>query len=218
MVREGHIGDILSTSIIASAGPPWGGIATSSSAYATDRTTGASMLTIPFGHTIDALSWILDDFERIGGTLATRRKSVQISDTGSTMEATAPDQIAVAGRLHGGAVASLHYRGGFSRGTNFLWEINGTKGDIVVTGGIGHLQFAQIKIQAASGEDKALSALPIPDSYRRVTTDPASLSDAVAHAYRNVFDDLRNGTTHVPDFDEAVRLHKLLDTIESQAA
>lgn len=217
LIRERHVGEVLSTSVISSAGSPWGGVATSGSVYATDRSTGASMLTIPFGHTIDALSWILGDFERIGSTLATRRKSVQLSDTGSTVEANAPDQVAVSGLLHGGAVASLHYRGGFSRGTNFLWEINGTKGDIVVTGGVGHLQFAQIKIQAASGDDKILSDLPVPDNYRQVTTDPTSLSDAVAHAYRNVLDDIRNGTKHVPDFDEAVRLHQLLDTIENRA-
>ena len=45
----------------------------------------------------------------------------------------AEDQILVIGQLESGAAASVHYRGGLSRGTNLLWEINGTEGDIQVT-------------------------------------------------------------------------------------
>jgi len=46
----------------------------------------------------------------------------------------------VIGTLKSGAAISIHYRGGMSKGTNFLWEINGTEGDIQVTGNIGHGQ------------------------------------------------------------------------------
>jgi predicted dehydrogenase len=52
---------------------------------------------------------------------------------------TAADQVAVRGVLESGAVASVHFRGGMSRATNFHWEINGTDGDLVLTGGSGHL-------------------------------------------------------------------------------
>ncbi|CAM5704493.1 hypothetical protein MAUB1S_03679 [Mycolicibacterium aubagnense] len=71
---------------------------------------------------------------------------------------TAEDQIAVTGRLESGAVASLHYRGGSSRGTNLLWEINGTEGDLVLTGDSGHLQFGQAELRGARGDRRASCA------------------------------------------------------------
>jgi predicted dehydrogenase len=214
MIAKGGIGDVLSTSVIGSGGPPWGGVATSGSVYATDRSTGATMLTIPFGHTIDGLSWVLGAFADYSATIATRRPDVALSDTGGTARATGPDQIAFNGVLDNGIVVSMHYRGGFSRGTNFLWEINGTKGDIVVSGGIGHLQFGLIKLQAATGEDKALGDLAVPNEYITAPVGPGGMSYTVAHAYRAVFDDIRQGTAVVPDFAEAVALHRLLDKID----
>lgn len=216
LVAQGAIGTVLSSTIVGSGGPPWGGSATSASVYATDKSTGAQMLTIPFGHTFDAMVWTLGDFERISATLAVRRKQVRLSDTGGTAEATSPDQIAISGVLKGGAVASMHYRGGLSKGTNFLWEINGTEGDLVATGGIGHLQFGQIKIQLASGGD-GLIDMPVPDDYLKVEGQPAHPSFAVAHAYRAVAEDIRSGNKTVPDFADALKLHRQLAKIEAAA-
>jgi hypothetical protein len=50
----------------------------------------------------------------------------------------------VQGQLQSGATASLHFRGGAQfaeRGaTDFLWEIEGEKGMIVLKGASGHVQ------------------------------------------------------------------------------
>jgi len=217
LIRDGYIGEVLSTSVIASGGPPWGGSATSSSVYATDQSNGASMLTIPFAHSLDALELVLGNLEQPKVTLATRRPIVTVSDTSGTAHATAADQIALNGVLTNGAVVSMHYRGGTSRGTNFLWEINGTHGDIVITGGIGHLQFGLVQLQSAVGDEKTLRDLQIPDSYRQVPGDPRSLSYTVAHAYRNVAQDLAENSSHAPNFETAVRLHRTIESIETGA-
>jgi hypothetical protein len=43
---------------------------------------------------------------------------------------------------------SIHFRGGVSRGTNFLWEINGTDGDLQVTlGAPPIIQFAAVSLR-----------------------------------------------------------------------
>lgn len=216
LIGQGAIGSVLSSTIVGSGGPPWGGSATSASVYATDKSTGAQMLTIPFGHTIDAMTWILGDFESLCATLALRRKHVTLSDTGATVEATAPDQIAVSGTLQDGSVSSMHYRGGSSKGTNFLWEINGTDGDLIVTGGIGHIQFGQIKIQLSSGGEAPVE-MPVPEEYLEVDGTATHPSFAVAHAYRGVVNDIRSGSKTVPDFADALKLHKLLASIECAA-
>jgi predicted dehydrogenase len=216
LIADGHIGTVLSTTVIGSSGPPWGGVATSASAYATDRDTGASMLTVPFGHTIDALAWVLGDFVTVRPTVAIRRPEVALSDTGAVKPLEVADQIAVTGLLREGAVASMHYRGGLSRGTNFHWEINGADGDIVVSGGIGHIQFGGVTIQAASGSDAVLRDVAVPERYYRVDANRAAPSHVLAHVYRALVDDIRDGTSQLPDFDDAIRLHRLLAAIENK--
>ncbi|TWR28833.1 hypothetical protein FPZ43_11220 [Mucilaginibacter pallidiroseus] len=59
------------------------------------------------------------------------------------------EQVMVLGILNKGPAVSLHYRAGISAGTNFLWEINGSDGDIVITGGLGHNQLTPVTIQFA---------------------------------------------------------------------
>src|SRR5262249_56286098 len=92
------------------------------------------------------------EFTELSATLATRRPLVKIAKTDESLPATSPDQVTVHGTLQSGAVASFHFRGGQSRGTNLLWEINGTDGDLVVTGAGGHVQMLELTLQGRSEE------------------------------------------------------------------
>ncbi|MFC5635964.1 Gfo/Idh/MocA family protein [Streptomyces bullii] len=215
LIAEGYVGEVLSTTLVGSGGG-WGPVVASRTAYTTDRANGATLMTIPFGHTLDALTMCLSGFATVSATTATRRREVRVPETGETLIQTAEDQIAVSGELESGAVASLHYRGGSSRSTNLLWEINGTEGDLVVTGGTGHLQFGQYEIRGARGTDTELSVLPVPDRYSTVpgVSEPVS---AVAHAYARLRADIEEGTRTVPDFAHAVEHHRLLDRITRAA-
>ena len=222
LVVDGYVGEVLSTSMIASGDFPWGGVATADMAYVTDQSSGASMMTIPFGHTIDALTWILGDFKQITGALATRHTDVKLLDSATLITATAPDNIAVSGILEKGAIASIHFRGGRSPGSNFYWEINGTKGTLVVHGDNGHLQYGFIRIEGAQIDpkiegDAPLVKLDVPSHYLLAATPVDSHGDAVAHAYRSIYCDIRQGTANAPRFSDAVKNHELLERIMQQA-
>ncbi|MES9807128.1 Gfo/Idh/MocA family protein [Streptomyces cinereoruber] len=216
LIADGYVGEVLSTTLVGSGGG-WGPVIGAGSAYLADRANGATLLTIPFGHTLDALTMCLGGFASLGATTATRRPRVRVAETGEPLTMTAEDQIAVSGELEGGAVASLHYRGGSSRGTNLRWEINGTEGDLVITGDTGHLQFGQFGIAGARGDDPALRDLPVPERYRSLpgVDGPA---EAVAHAYAQLRTDIEEGTSVVPGFAHAVEHHRLLDRIARAAA
>ncbi|MEU0117036.1 Gfo/Idh/MocA family oxidoreductase [Streptomyces bobili] len=219
LVAEGYVGEVLSTSMIASGGA-WGPTFSSGSEYLLDRDNGATMLTIPFGHTIDALSTVLGEFTETTATTAVRRPRVTNAETGESTTMTTADQVAVTGVLETGAVASVHYRGGSSRGTNFHWEINGTDGDLIVTAPSGHLQLAPVTLHGARGNDARLTALAVPDSYECVPSLAGRADEpgyALAHAYADLHDDLTEGTRTAPDFGHAVRRHRLLDSIERAA-
>lgn len=215
LVKSGWIGEVLSTTLVAS-GMSWGAESDSRTSYLLDRSGGSTMLTIPFGHAVDAMQLCVGEFTDVDAVLANRRPYVRDSATSELVTMTADDQVAVQGVLESGAVASVHFRGGWSRATNFHWEINGTEGDLVVSGPHGHLQLAPVTLLGARGDDRELADLPVPGEYHRVPrfqespTDPAA---NLANAYAVLLGDLRDGTTEIPDFAHGVRHHRLVDAI-----
>ena len=64
---------------------------------------------------------------------------------------TTDDQVGVTGLLEGGAALSIHYRGGRSRGTNLLWEINGDEGDLQLTAVGGQAQIFEMTVRGGKG-------------------------------------------------------------------
>ncbi|MFH8987581.1 Gfo/Idh/MocA family protein [Streptomyces sp. NPDC017940] len=220
LVAGGYVGEVLSTSLIAS-GRRWGPTFEPGGAHLLDRRNGGTMLTIPFGHTVDALTMVLGEFAEVSATTATRRPLVREEGSGRTLPMTVEDQLAVSGRLTSGAVASLHFRGGLSRGTGFHWEINGTDGDLVVTGDHGHLQQARLTVRGGRGGADGLTELPVPERLFDVP-ELDDLRDTAAYnvgvQYAHVLRDLREGTRDVPDFAHAAWRQRLLDAVERAAA
>src|SRR5438132_9948122 len=98
--------------------------------------------------------------------MARRRQTFTIAETGESKPMTADDQVCVTGRLEGGAAFSIHYRGGVSRGTNLLWEINGTEGDLQLTAAGGQAQIFEMTVRGGRGTESSLEVLPMPEEYR----------------------------------------------------
>ncbi|MCX3061170.1 Gfo/Idh/MocA family protein [Streptomyces beihaiensis] len=222
LVADGYVGEVLSTSMVAS-GRGWGAEFPPGGAYLLDRATGANMLTIPFGHTLDGLTSVLGDFDSVAGiaaVTATRRREITDPRTGTVHRPDVADQVVFGGTLASGAVVSVHYRGGMSRGTNFHWEINGTEGDLVVNGDHGHLQMSTLTVTGARGCDPGPAELATPERYFEPELSALRGTDAynVGAAYAQIHRDLTEGTSVVPDFAHATRHHRLLDRIERAAA
>jgi len=211
LIASGFVGEVLSTSLVATGGA-WGDTIDGFNTYLLDERNGATLLTIPFGHTVDALCWTLGEFREVSATLATRRPVVRLAGTNETRPQTAPDQVAVSGVLTSGAVASIHYRGGVSRGTNLLWEINGTEGDLVLTGGSGHLQMTAPTLSGGNGKEK-FGPLTIPERYFAAPGAPEGSAFNVAQAYAQFAED----PTSVPSFDDAVARHRMIEAIREAA-
>lgn len=218
LLSEGFIGDVLSTTVTARGGG-WGGSVQDQRTYGylLDRANGATMLTIPIGHTLAALCDVLGDVEALSAVVTTRRTEVHASDTGDSLSMTAPDQVLIAGLLANGAPLSLHYRGGMPRAEpGLVWEINGTEGDIRIIGGSGHAQMVQLSLEGGRGDDKGLRTLEIPETYGAGA--PADVVPGnVARLYGRMAADLRQGTDTAPTFDDAVELHRLIAAVETSA-
>ena len=217
LVRDGYVGEVLSTTITG-RGRGWGAvIPLEKTGYVLDNSNGASMLTIPFGHTLAAVRAILGDFADVSAVLTTRRTKVKALDTGAMVPMTAHDQVLVAGTLASGAPISMHYRGGDARdGKGLLWQINGTDGDLQLEAASGHSQQVVFTLKGGRGAEKAMEPIEIPVSLRQGAVD--AVTGNVGRIWARLGDDIRNGTQTAPRFADAVRVHEVIDAIERSAA
>jgi len=214
LIKDGYVGEVLSTTLIGS-GINWGEAMNEQFRYTLDSNSGAGMLHVPFAHSIDALLYSLGTTLRtITANLTIRRRSSRMIETAEEVPMKTADQIAVSGTLGNGAFISTHFRGGLSKGTNFHWEINGTKGDLIVTSPVGYIGVGGFRIQGAS--DSVLQELLIPEKYGVGLTD-LGLAQNVALNYARFAQDFRTGSHVTPTFDDAVELHRLIHHIEMSA-
>jgi predicted dehydrogenase len=203
LIEQGYVGEVLSTTLIGS-GMGWGETVPPYNAYTTDKKNGATMLSIALGHAADALCHCLGEVRELSATMTVRRTSSEVAGTGESMPMTAEDQVGVTGLLDGGAAFSIHYRGGTSRGTNLLWEINGTEGDLVLTSAGGQPQIFELELRGGTGAQSSLELLPVPEQYRWSPPHDPGPSTNVAQAYARFARDYRDGTHFCPTFDDAV--------------
>jgi predicted dehydrogenase len=217
LVADGYVGRVLSTTLVGS-GMAWGSVSPAADAYVNDRRNGATLLTIPLGHTIDAVCGVLGEFDTVSAVITNNLTEAIVMETQARIAKSAEDQVLIAGTLESGAAISVHYRGGRSRGTNFHWEINGSEGDLLLTGPGGHLQFMEPTVRGGRAADKGLAELAVPAKYRWAPAAvPAGPPLNVAQAYLRLAGDLEHGTQDVATFDQAVKRHRLLEAASTAA-
>src|SRR6184192_1039551 len=217
LIKQGYVGEVLSTTLIGS-GMGWGPTVEPYNAYLNDKKNGATMLSIAIWHAADALCHCLGEIQELSATMTLRRKSFTIAGDGEPKPMTTEDQVAVTGLLEGGAAFSIHYRGGVSRATNLLWEINGTEGDLQLTAAGGQAQIFEMTVHGGKGAQSSLEALPAPEQYRWSPRQGVGPSTNVSQAYARFARDYREGTHLCPTFEDAVTRHRMLSAIETAAA
>jgi predicted dehydrogenase len=216
LVRDGYVGRVLSSTLVGAAAP-WGDVVDPHMAYLQDDALGGTLMTIPFGHTIDAVCSVLGEFESIAAMTAIQQPLVRLDGTGETVEKTTPDQLLVSGRLMDGTMLSAHYRGGKTAGTGLHWEINGTEGTLVVTAPGGNMQLSPLTLQGATAGAGKLQELDVPASYVHADTSLPHAAGTVAETLLLVEHDLRHGTRLAPTFDEAVTRKEMFDALRRAA-
>jgi predicted dehydrogenase len=219
LVAEGYLGRVLATTLIGSAAG-WDSVTDRRHAYLFDVTNGVTTLSVSTAHALDALTYVLDDIDRVTATLAVGRREVLIAEENTTVPVTAPDQVAVTAALRSGAVASVFYRGGWSRAGGLRWEINGTSGDLLLTSpsADGNIQSTELTLAGGNGTATEVSPLAVP-AYpdTDLAAVPAGPARNVAAVYAALAEDLTKDTHKVPDFTHALRIHQLVTDIEAAA-
>jgi predicted dehydrogenase len=219
LLRDGYVGEVLSTTMVGVSIA--GDALVQPNAYMLDKTNGANLLTVPFGHSLDILSYVLGEFADLSAVSDVRRPLITIEETGEQILKTAADQIAVIGTLTSGATASIHIREAVAGGTGFLWEINGADGTLRITADAALPEIFPLTVAGAQGRNEP-TQLAIPVALTQKWPTLTNLEGApafnVARAYAAFAADIDNGTHTVPDFAAAVRRHEVIAAVERSAA
>jgi predicted dehydrogenase len=145
--------------------------------YVLFKKNGASMLTILTGHDLDAIAFVLGEFQWLTGYLSSQFPDVNVVKSSSYLaSATADtkmeltdevihrdidDQVLVQGKLLSGSTASIHIPGEqtseLTRAEGLRWEIHGSKGGIVLTSDSCYAELSMLKIQMSQLDDNSNS-------------------------------------------------------------
>jgi predicted dehydrogenase len=219
LLRDGYVGEVLSTTLVGLSIP--GDVVGQPNAYMLDQTNGANLLTVPVGHSLDILNYVLGEFAELSAVSDVRRPLITIEGTGQQIVKTAPDQVAVIGTLTSGATASIHIREAVAGGIGFQWEINGTDGTLRITADAALPEIFPLTVHGAHGRNEP-AELDIPTVLRQKWPPLTKLEGTpafnVGRAYAAFATDIDNGTHTVPDFADAVQRHELVAAIERSAA
>src|SRR3954468_19087246 len=204
-LAAGRIGRVLSATLRSAAG--FGGPTISAEqAWLADAANGTNLLTVTAGHALDTLAAVIGEFEALSAKIATQFPEAAVAESGQTIPVTSPDQIAIAGTARDGVVVTAHIHGATATRPGMVIEVRGTDGMLEIAAAPS-LAAAAIELRLVTADDDAVDISgERDDSVGRVGAVYADLAAAV-----------RTGRPQGPDFDHAVRRHRLLDAISKSS-
>jgi len=214
LVANGYVGDVVAVNMTMFTG----GVLErpSSRLWDRDRTKGISALTVRGIHTMDALSYCVGEFAEVSARVTTQVKQWRVADTGAMVDVDAPDNVAVTGVLGSGALVSVHVGTVPHNGSGWRMEIYGRDGTIVATSKGAPQRDANHLVGSQRGAP--LAPLPVPAHFTEMPPDtPAGPPLNVGHLYLRMAHAIRTGDPVQPDFDLAVRRHRLIDAIQQSS-
>jgi len=217
LVKDGYVGQVLSVNMALMGS----GVLTRTSdrTWQRDVTLGANTLTITFGHVIDALCMVAGELTEVSAVISTQVPQWFETDTKKYVDVTSPDNIMIQGRLEGGAVVNACVGVHPYHGSGYRLEIYGKDGTLAMIGGGEAGQEAKRTIMGGRKDDKTLQPLPVPERLKWVPEEVRNVGPSydVGQMWVKFAEAIRSGTRIEPDFDHAVRRHRMLDAIRRAA-
>jgi predicted dehydrogenase len=188
----------------------WGAVAPRNYAYLQDKRSGATLESIAGGHTLAAMEAIAGSLVEVDARHSTLVNRVRILDSDESVPRSCADHMMILGKHDSGCVSTLEVIGGVAS-QPFALELIGERGWLKISGGRpGGYQVGNLQLQTSvSGESPPSPVLP------ELSNSPAGF---LAEAYTRLAALIRTGVGAVPDFEAAVRLTRLLGSIDLAAS
>ena len=177
-------------------------------AYLNKIESGANLITIMGGHTLDLAILVLGGIDSLDALTTLQHPTVTLTDAGEQIQRTAPDHLLVQARMISGCALAVEVAGNRAPDTPFTFEVVGTDGELLLAGGHPNGFQAGRLTLSLNGERQQVDEPP--------DTLPAAAVN-VAAMYRALTRDISSGEHTTPDFDHAVRLTNLIDDVVQSA-
>jgi predicted dehydrogenase len=206
LVSSGQIGRPLNARIV-SATTGFGPEMPSTYDYFNKTSSGANLLTISAGHTLDLVEAVLGPICEVEARTEIRWPTVKLTDTGGESLRETADQVAVLGKTGSGAVFTADIHGGVAHeDARFSLEIRGADGWLSLSGGhpfgfqCGDLKLAS-NVAFAAPEKATVSG------------GFMGASINVGEIYAYLVRDLQAGAYNTPDFEHALHNARLIEAV-----
>jgi predicted dehydrogenase len=210
VLSSGKIGRPLSARIVSTT-IGFGPELPSAYDYFNKTSSGANLLTITAGHTLDVVEAVLGPVVEVDARTEILWPTVKLTDIGEESVRETADQANILGKTRSGAVFTAHIRGGAApEDARFSFEITGEEGWLRLTGGhpygfqAGDLQLTS-NIPFATPEEPAVSG-----GFMGAVIN-------VGEVYAHLIRDLHAGTYSTPGFDHALHNARLIDAVRRAA-
>ncbi|OLF16894.1 Gfo/Idh/MocA family protein [Actinophytocola xanthii] len=216
LLAEGRIGTVESAVLVAAGDPLGGSQIPPELAWSLDPAAGTSVLTIAAGHFLATLDRVMGPFSEVSARLPHPHDRVLVAGSGQGVASGVPSHVLLHGLLESGATASVTVHGGNRRSPDgFLLGLAGSKGTLTATptrpGNYMHWTDWEIRL----GDE----TLAVPEFYRTIPADiPSGPPANIAALYLEIAHAIAEGRQPQPDFETALRHHRLLAAIERSAA
>lgn len=214
MIRDGRVGIVRSATVFCSRSkgnapevPAW-------TAYTYDHSSGAGMVDVLGGHTLDLIQHLLGPIRHLSARTAIRSPDHRVAETGKPITVTAPDHFLANAEFDGGAVASIHLSDGEAAAPRTRIEIAGTEGNLALISApetdpwAAQPQIGRLELHESRPDSPEWTPVTVAADHAGALPTPAA---NVARLYRDLATDLREGTHTTPDFHVAHELHTLLE-------
>jgi predicted dehydrogenase len=215
LLAAGRIGTLESVALVAE-GAPWGGSRIwPDLAFGLDPAEGTNILSIMAGHFLAALERVAGPLAEVSARLPRTHDHVLVPGTERTVPNATPSHVLLHGVLTSGATASVALHGGNGPLQDaFLLKLVGSDATLTATPAQRETFIHWGDWDIRIGDD----VLPLPDTYRTVPAGVRSGPPAnVAALYQEVAQAIAEGRQPHPNFETALRHHRLLAAIERSA-
>jgi predicted dehydrogenase len=195
------------TAIIVSSNVGFGPDLPSNYEYFNKTTSGANLLTISAGHTLDLVEAVLGEIVEVDARTEILWPTVKLTDTGGKSVRGTADHVDILGKTRSGAVFTADISGGVApEDARFRFEIRGSEGWLGLTS--DHPYGSQ------AGDLELTSNIPF------ATPDKPAVSGGfmgaainVGEVYAHLVRDMNAGTYSTRGFDHALHNARLIEAV-----
>jgi predicted dehydrogenase len=210
LVSSGKIGRPLNARIVSST-VAFGPEMPAAQEYYIKLSSGANLLTIAGGHTLDVVEAVLGQIIEVDARTEIRWPTVTLRETGAQSVRETADYVGILGKTTSGAAFAAEVEAGMPPDSvRFNFEVRGSDGWLSLTSSHpGGVQIGDLKLRS---------------SVAFAEPDPPAVSDNimetainVGEVYAQLARDLNEGTYRSPGFREALHNSRLVEAVRQSA-